>query len=146
MRNKVLAMALMVLAPIIYYELTFIFRTKVAFPIMHLFSYKSVTLFATIFVLTNAICAIITAFVTALPCSYSLELKPKYIKTLLLIAILSIPAFAFFTQSKYDYLTTIDFIGQCVSVFISVYYFANIGYRAAQNKDESIEVDKAIEE
>lgn len=122
----------MLLSPIIYYELTIMSRIKVAFPIMHSFSTKSLTLFATIIVITNAICALITAFVTVLPCSYLLELKPIYIKTLFLIAILCIPAFAFFTQSKYDYVTSIDFIGQGVSVFIFVCYFTNIGYRAAQ--------------
>jgi hypothetical protein len=132
MRNKILAIALIVLSPFIYYELSFLFRIKVAFPIMQLFSYKSATLFAAISVSANVICAIITAFVTALPCSYLLEIKLIYIKTLFLIAILCIPAFVFFTQSEYDFLTTADFIGQCFSVLISVYYFANIGYRAAK--------------
>ena len=134
MKNKILTIALVLLSPIIYYELTMLSRIKVAFPMLNLFSIKSLALFAIIFTLTNAVCAIITGCVTALPCGYLLWLNQIYVKILLVVAILCFPTFAYFTQSKYDYLTSIDFIGQCISVFIAVYFITDIGHRAAQKK------------
>jgi len=132
MKNKVLAIGLVILSPVIYYYLTFIFTMKIALPIIYTVTSKSMTIIAIIYMVINTICAILTAFITALPCSYLLATKTKYILVLLPIAILSFPLCAFLMQSNFDRFTLILFIWQCVSVFISVYYFSKIGCRAAQ--------------
>jgi len=134
MRSKILAIALVLLSPIVYYYLTMLFIMHVSFPIIHAFTIKSLTPLAIVFILVNTICAIITAFVTVLPCSYLLGANPKYIIALFLITILSFPIATFFMQSDFNKLTSIVFVGQCVAVSISVYYFANVGYRRAAQK------------
>lgn len=132
MKNKILTIALVLLSPIIYYYLTFLFTTKITFPIISTVTSKSIILIALIYICINAICAILTACITALPCSYLLSSNSKYIIAILSITILSFPVCAFLMQSNFDRFTFIVFIGQCVSVLISVYYFVNIGYRVAQ--------------
>lgn len=137
MRNKIVSIALVLLSPMIYYYLTLLFRINVTYQIIHFFGIRSIILVAIIILLIDSACAIITAVVTALPCSYLLGSNSIYITILLLITILGFPAFTFFMQSDSNNLVSIDFIGQCVSVLISVYYFANIGYRAAQNRGKT---------
>jgi hypothetical protein len=134
MRNKILTIVLVLFSPIIYFYLTLWFVTHVAYPIIHTFAVKTLIMSALVFILSNAICAVITAFITALPCGYLSESNPKYIVILLLIAILGLPVFVYFMRSNFDSFTSIVFFGQCVSVLIVVYYFANVGYRTAQNR------------
>ena len=131
MKNKILSVALVIFSPMIYYYLTIFFRLTVSYQILHCFASKSTALFTAIFLLTDAACAIVTAFVVALPSGYLAGSKPLSIVLILIVAMLGFPVIAFFTQTTQSNLVIIDFIWQCVSLILSVYYFVNIGYRRA---------------
>lgn len=138
MRKKIVSIVLVMLSPLIYYYLTFLFRVNITYQLIYSFEIKSKILVASVILLSDFVCAIIIAGVTAWPLSYLFKFKPTYITLVLLITILGFPAFTFIVQSNFNYLASIDIIGQFVSVSIFIYYFAKFGYRAAQKKDHQL--------
>ena len=126
--KKIVVVVIGLLSPVIYLKISSICNVNIFFNVVYGINSKSIVTVAIVKVLTCLVSAIVTAFITVLPCVYLLPLYRKYIVIVFIVAILIFPVSTFFMLSNYDKLSFVDVFGQSISVIISVYLFATIGF------------------
>jgi len=131
---------LLISSPLIYTEVQAYLTANAAFTAINVFSAKSKTTLAIIFIIFNLLCAIFVAIITALPSGYLARRQPKIIAILFIFATQAIPIYAFFEQPEIRTFSIIVMVGQLIAVVFSAFIFAQIGSRIARKRQKNTAV------
>ena len=131
---------LLLSSPFIYTEIQTYITINAVFPVIRAVSAKSAIALSTIFIAFNAINAILTSSITALPSSYLARKQANIIAIILIVTTQIIPIYAFFQEPEIKVFNILILLGQLIAFVFFVLIFVKIGCRIAENKQDKANV------